>query len=170
VSLAIDLSRDRRAHRRHGPALAIIAVALSATPALADRPWHGSIGAGSSLSLTGHDGTRLRYELEVDLEPASRYGGLIAWRGFDDQFRGMLLGGLMFEGAAARPRLVVGLHVDAGADLDQEAPVLGGGIRTTLTIYKQLGIAFDSGAYLVLDGLDDTRLRLMGSTSIVARW
>lgn len=151
-------------------ALACTVLALSATPALADRPWHGSIGGGSSLLLSAHDGTRLRYELEIDIEPASRYGALVAWRGFNDEFRGMLLGGLVFEGAAARPRLVVDLHVDAGADLDQKAPVMGGGIRTTLTIYKVLGIAFDSGAYLVIDGVDDTRLRFMGSTSLVARW
>ncbi len=150
--------------------LALALIALAATPAFADRPWHASVGGGSALLLTAHDSTRFRYELAIDIKPASRYGGHIAWRGFSDEFRGMLLGGLVFEGAAARPRLVVDLHADAGADLDQKAPVIGGGIRTTLTIYKLLGLAFDTGAYLVLDGVDDTRLRLMGSTSLVLRW
>jgi hypothetical protein len=146
------------------------ALLLVATPAFADRPVHGSIGVGSTLALTAHDGNRLRYELELDIEPRSRYGGLVAWRGFDDEHHGMLLGGLVFEGAAARPRLVVDLHGDLGADLDQKAPVVGGGIRTTLTLYKFVGVAFDGGAYLVIDGIDDTRLRFMGSTSLVARW
>lgn len=136
----------------------------------ADRPVHGSVGGGSALLVTGHDDNRLRFELELDIEPASRYGGFVAWRGFDDEHRGMLLGGLVYEGGAARPRLVLDLHGDAGADLDQRAPVVGGGIRTTLTIIGPLGLAFDSGAYLVIDGVDDTRLRLIGSTSIVGRW
>ena len=147
-----------------------VALLLVATPAFADRPVHGSIGAGSTLALTAHDGNRLRYELELDIEPGSRYGGLVAWRGFDDEHDGMLVAGLVFEGAAARPRLVVDLHADVGAGLDQRAPVAGGGIRTTLTLYKLLGIAFDTGAYLLIDGIDDTRLRIMGSTSLVARW
>ena len=141
-----------------------------AAPARAERPVHGSIGGGSSLLLTAHDDNRLRYELELDLEPWSRYGALVAWRAFDADHRGMLLAGLVFEGAAARPRLVVDLHADIGADLDQEAPVAGGGIRTTLTLWGPLGLAFDGGAYLVLDGVDDTRLRIQGSTSLVARW
>lgn len=147
-----------------------VALLLAATPALAERPVHGSIGAGSTLSLTAHDNNRLRYELELDIEPKSRYGGLLAWRGFDEEHRGMLVAGFVFEAAAARPRLVVDMHLDVGADLDQRAPVVGGGLRTTLTLYKFIGLAFDSGAYLVIDGIDDTRLRIMGSTSLVARW
>lgn len=149
-------------------ALAILC-ALTAS-AHADRGVHGSVGGGSALLVTGHDDNRFRFELELDIEPASRYGGFVAWRGFDDEHRGMLLGGLLYEGGAARPRLVLDLHGDVGADLDQRAPVVGGGIRTTLTIIGPLGLAFDSGAYLVVDGVDDTRLRLMGSTSIVGRW
>jgi hypothetical protein len=143
---------------------------LLAGAAYADRPVHGSLGGGGALLLTGDDDKRLRFEVELDIEPGSRYGGLVAWRGFDDVHHGMLLGGIVFEGAAARPRLVVDLHGDVGADLDQRAPVIGGGIRATLTIWGPIGLALDSGAYLVIDGIDDTRLRLMGSTSLVVRW
>lgn len=150
---------------------AVLAFACAAAgDARAERPVHGSIGAGSSLLLTGHDDNRMRFELEFDLEPKSRYGGFVAWRAFDDIHRGMVLGGLVYEAGAARPRLVLDLHADAGADLDQRAPVVGGGIRTTLTLWGPLGLALDSGAYLVIDGVDDTRLRLLGSTSLVARW
>jgi hypothetical protein len=154
---------------RRWRAVAIIVCALAA-PARAERPVHGSVGGGSSLLLTGAQGDRLRYELEVDIEPKSRYGGHIAWRAFDDTHHGILVGGLVYEAGAARPRLVVDLHADVGADLDQKAPVVGGGIRTTLTIYKMIGIALDGGAYLVIDGVDDTRLVLAGSTSLVIRW
>jgi hypothetical protein len=48
--------------------------------------------------------------------------------------------------------------------------VVGGGLRTTLTLYKMIGLALDGGAYLVIDGIADTRLRIMGSTSLVVRW
>jgi len=150
-------------------ALAIVCAHVGGV-ARADRPVHGSVGLGGPLLLTAHDDNRLRAELELDLEPGSRYGGFVAWRGFDDEARGMLLGGLVYEAGAARPRLIVDLHADAGADLDQRAPVIGGGLRTTLTIYGPIGVALDSGAYLVLDGIEDTRLRIMGSTALVVRW
>jgi hypothetical protein len=148
----------------------LVVVVLLTTPAWAERPVHGSVGGGSSLLLTGAEGDRTRFELELDIEPKSRFGGLLAWRAFDEEHRGMLLGGLVYEAGAARPRLVLDLHADVGADLDQKAPVAGGGIRTTLTLWKMLGLAFDGGAYLVIDGLEDTRLVLAGSTSLVMRW
>jgi hypothetical protein len=131
---------------------------------------HGSLGGGSALLVTAADDKHLRYELELDVEPRSHYGALVAWRGFDGSHDGMVLGGVVLEGGAARPRLVVDLHADAGADLDARAPVAGGGIRTTLTLWRVLGLAFDGGAYLLIDGVDNTRLRVMGSTSAVLRW
>jgi hypothetical protein len=148
-------------------ALAIV-VALAA-PASA-RPWHGSAGGGTTLLLTGDTGDRNRYELEVDVEPDSRFGALVAWRGFDGAHHGLVCGGLMFEAAAARPRLVLDLHGDAGVDLDQRAPVIGGGLRTTLMIVEPLGLALDSGMYLVVDGVDATRLVIATGAQLVARW
>lgn len=160
-------------------------VAVTATgPALADREVdretdreaaggrvvHGSVGVGGTLVVTGSQGDRFRLDLAVDLKPRSRYGVVLAWRAFDDAHRGLVTAGLVFEGAAARPRLVVDLHVDVGADLDRPAPVAGGGIRTTLAIVGPLGVVLDAGAYLVLDGIDDTRLQLQSSTLLAARW
>lgn len=154
--------------------LAIVAVlalvCALASPALADRGVHGSLGGGGSLLLTGDGGDRTRFELELDLEPASRFGGHIAWRAFDADHRGLLLGGVVYEAGAARPRLVVDLHGDAGADLDAKAPVLGGGARTTLMIWRMFGVGLDTGAYLVIDGVDDTRLVIATSASAVIRW
>ena len=80
------------------------------------------------------------------------------------------MAGLVYEGAAARPRLVVDLHADAGADLDARAPLVGGGVRATLTLLGPLGVVVDAGAYLVIDGIDGSRLQLQSSTLLVARW
>jgi hypothetical protein len=133
------------------------------------RPLHGSAGVGGAFLVTGDDGDRGRAELEVDLEP-SRYGGLLALRGFDEHHRGLLCAGLVYEPGAARPTLVVDLHADLGADLDQRAPLVGGGIRTTLGLYGPLGVALDTGGYLVIDGVERTRLVLMTSASVTAKW
>ena len=150
---------------------ALVAIcALASSPAFAERPIHGSVGGGTSLLLTGERGDRNRFELEADLEPKSRFGGFVAWRHFDGDHRGLLLGGIVYEAGAARPRLVVDLHGDVGVDLDVYAPVVGGGVRTTLTIWRVFGLALDSGAYLVIDGVDDTRLALASGVSAVLRW
>lgn len=148
----------------------VVIVLAAAHPAAAERGYHGSIGGGGSLLLTGGEGDRLRLDFQVDLEPGTRYGGSLAWRFVDQDHHGMLTAGLVFEGAAARPRLVVDLHGDLGADLDQHAPVVGGGIRTTLTILGPLGVGLDTGAYLVIDGVERSRLVLAGNALVVVRW
>lgn len=150
--------------------VAALAALMVRAPAQADRAVHGSVGGGSALLVTGHDDDRLRYELELDVEPRSRHGVHAAWRGFSAGHRGMALAGVTYEAAASRPRLVLDLHADLGADLDQRAPVTGGGVRTTIAVWGPLGVALDGGAYLVLDGVERTRLRIAGSTSLVARW
>jgi len=149
---------------------ALAVLCLLAVPAHAERPWHGSVGAGGMVMYTGYQGDRWRFEAEVDIEPKSRFGALVAWRGFDPEHRGILLGGLVYEAGAARPLLVIDLHADAGADLDQIAPVVGGGIRITLTAWGPFGVALDTGGYLVIDGIDGTRLVLGTSLSAVVRW
>jgi len=149
---------------------ALVVICALATPAMADRPIHGSVGGGGSFLLTGDRGDRNRFELAVDIEPASRFGGMLAWRAFDADHHGLLLGGIVYEAGAARPRLVVDLHGEAGVDLDLTAPVLGGGVRTTLTIWKLLGVGLDAGGYLVVDGVDNTRFVLLTSASAVIRW
>ena len=131
---------------------------------------HGSVGAGGSLVLTGHQDDRLRFDVVADLKLFSRVGALVAWRAVDRERRGLVMAGMVYEGAAARPRLVLDLHVEVGVDLDAEAPVVGGGIRTTLAIIGPLGIALDTGAYLVLDGIDETRLQIQSGAQVVARW
>ncbi|MGE5182218.1 MAG: hypothetical protein ACM31C_09155, partial [Acidobacteriota bacterium] len=43
-----------------------------------DRPLHGSFSAGGALLATGAGGDRQRGELELDAEPHSRFGALVA--------------------------------------------------------------------------------------------
>ena len=147
----------------------VLLVALAST-AHADRAWHGSVGVGGSLLLTGDGGDRLRLDVAVDLKPGSRYGIGLGWRAFDGERKGLVTAGVVYEGAAARPRLVLDLHADAGLDLDRTAPVIGGGVRTTLTVLGPLGVVLDAGAYLVLDGIDASRLQLQTTLLVAARW
>lgn len=139
------------------------------------RPWHGSLGAGGALLATGEgpDGSRLRVEGEVDLEPGGafgRYGGALAIRAADRTHRGIATAGVIFEAAAARPRVVLELHADVGFDLDVKAPAIGGGIRTVVGLYGPLGLAFDAGPLLVIDGVSGSRFVLSGGTSIVVKF
>ena len=150
---------------------ALLLLLLLATSARADeRPVHGSVAAGGSLLGTGAaGGSRLRADVEVDVEPW-RYGGLLALRAFDRDHKGLLCGGLVYEGAAARPTLVLALHADLGVDLDARAPLLGGGLRTTLFVVGPLALAIDGGVYLVIDGVDHSRLVLSSTALLAAAW
>jgi hypothetical protein len=162
VALAIGLSAPAVARAEPG--------AEPAAEARSGRRFHGSVGAGGALLLTGDGGDRLRLDIAVDAKLGGRYGALLAWRALDEGRWGILTAGLVFEAGAARPRLVLDLHADLGADLDVRAPLAGGGIRTTLGIVGPLGVVLDSGAYLVLDGLDGTRLQLQSSALVAVRW
>lgn len=157
---------------------ALLLVAAATSGARADdelpdpaRPLHGSISIGGSLLATGQArGSHLRAEVEVDLEPFSRYGALVALRAADADHRGLLCAGLLYEGAAARPKLVLSLHVELGADLDQHAPVVGGGVRAILFLVGPLAVSFDGGTYVVIDGVDHSRLVLSSAASVAAAW
>jgi hypothetical protein len=150
----------------------LVLVLLAGTASADGRPWHGSVSGGPSLVLTGAQDDRLRFDVTVDVKPASRLGALLAWRGFDGDRRGLVTGGIVYEGAAARPRLIADLHADAGADLDARAAVVGGGVRFTLAVGRGLGVGvvLDTGGYLVLDGVDDLRLQLQTSVLAAVRW
>ena len=80
------------------------------------------------------------------------------------------MAGVVFEAAAARPRLVLDLHGQVGFDLDTRDPVLGGGLRTTVGVIGPLAVVLDSGLYLVIDGLEDSRIQLQSSALVAYRW
>ncbi len=148
----------------------LLVAALLAGTAHAERPLHGSLGFGGTLITTGSRGDRLRLEAAFDLKLRSRYGFVVAWRAFDQDHHGLVTAGLNFEGGASRPRLVIDMHVDLGVDLDHRAPLVGGGLRPTLGIVGPTALVFDAGAYLVIDGRDNTRLQLQSSLLLAARW
>ncbi len=147
-----------------------ITIPTAAAETAAERPWRVSAGVGGATLVTGHGGDRWRLDVVLDVKPASRYGALVAWRAIDEAHRGLVLGGLIYEAGAARPRLVIDLHGDAGLDLDAGAPALGGGIRSTIGVWGPLGVALDTSAHLVLDGVDDARIQLAFGARAALRW
>ena len=149
---------------------ALIVLCLLAAAAFAERGIHGSAGVGGTLISTGDRGDRWRLEATFDLKVHSRYGVVVGWRAFDDTHHGLVTAGLVYEGAAARPRLVLDMHADVGVDLDERAPLVGGGLRTTVGIIGPLGVVLDGGGYLVIDGADNTRLQLQTALIVSARW
>ncbi|HEY1553663.1 MAG TPA: hypothetical protein VGF94_02455 [Kofleriaceae bacterium] len=153
--------------------LVLVLVLVLGSPARADesdRAFRGSVSAGGTLLLTGDAGDRQRGEVELDVEPWSRFGGAIAWRGFDGTHDGLVTAGIAYEAAASRPRLVLDLHGDIGLDLDERAPVVGGGVRTVLAVIGPVGVALDTGAYLVIDGVDHTRLQIATGAALAVAW
>lgn len=149
---------------------ALVVLLLAAHAHAEDRPMHGSAGAGSSLALTGAGGDHVRFDIAIDFKPQSRYGLTLGWRQFDADHRGLLVAGIVYEGAAARPRLVLDLHAGAGVDLARPAPLVVGGIRPTLAVIGPLALVFDLSAYVILDGVDNSRLQLASSTLLAVKW
>lgn len=145
-----------------------LALLVALTGGAHARPLHGSLTAGGSAIATGSDGDRLRTEVSLDVKPWSRYGVILGWRGADasslgdGDHDGFVTGGVVFEAAASRPRLVLDLVGEAGWDLDQEAPLVGAGIRTTIGIYGPIGVGLSAGLYVIVDG-GDTRVQLQGN-------
>jgi hypothetical protein len=167
---AAHRQRDGRSRRWVSSSALVLELVVAPHVAFAERPLHGSLGAGGTLLLAGGGSDRARGELVLDVEPWSRFGALIAWRGFDTDHAGLVTAGLAFEAGAARPRLVLDLHGDIGADLDQRAPAVGGGVRALLVLVGPLGLAIDSGAYLVIDGVDHTRLAITVGGAVTLAW
>jgi hypothetical protein len=159
---------------RAAAALALLGASAPGA-ARAERGLHGSAGAGGALLATGARGDRARgdrarIDAAVDVKLRGRLGVLAAWRAWDREHRGIVTAGAVYEAGAARPRLVLDLHADLGADLDARAPVAGGGLRATLAIAGPIGAVLDGCALLAIDGVEHTRLQLQGSALVAVRW
>lgn len=141
------------------------------------RPLRLSFGGGTGFLLTGQgDGKRLRGDAHLDISPGGRFGRF----GFTGALRHIVLepffddalvtGGLLYEAAAARPRLILSLHADVGATVKDHAPAFGGGLQTHLWLVPKwvppLALALDVTAHVVLDGLADTRLVIASATRL----
>lgn len=136
-------------------------------PAAEPRPLRWYVQAGGHAAVTGPSDYGVDAAIEVS--PGGwfgRFGAGLRWRGFEGLDAGWLAGGWVYEAAAARPRLVITLHGEAGAThgLDQTYPVLGGGATSRLWLAGPLFLGTDGSAHLVWDGVDS---RLALSFSLV---
>jgi hypothetical protein len=158
-------------------AMVLAAAMIGWSPALAaeenDRAWAGGVGVGGNLALTGPVDSGL--SAMAALYPgawAGRLGARLEARtaSDDDPFeRGMFLAGLAYETAAARPRLSLALHGDAGALAPDPRAVIGGGAELQLWLVGPLALALESSAHLVLDGLDSELILAGGLGLRIAR-
>ena len=139
-------------------------IAMTAT-AVADTPPRpiGSLRGTGDLTLTGPSPhNRVGGDLIVYLtQRTGVFAGVqqVTVKPFADA--GQATAGIAYRAAAARPRLDMVLHGDVGATWPL-APTVGGGIITFFWPLKKVPVALTSGAnaYLVLDGVDDTRVVL----------
>lgn len=159
-------------------ALLLLAL-LVARPAHADdeaprrRPLHLALGAGGSFLLTGSEGLgRARLDAHLDVLPGGPFGrhGLTAALRHvtPDGEHALATLGVLFEAAAARPRLVITLHADLGTRVREPAAVLGGGIQTHLRLLPRvpLALVLDTTAHLVTRTPRDTHLALASALRI----
>jgi hypothetical protein len=141
------------------------ALVAAASVAAADPPPRplGSLRASGDLTLTGPS-PRNRMAGDVIVYLGQRVGVFagvqhVTLKPFADA--GQVTAGMAYRAAAARPRLDLVLHADVGATWPL-APTAGGGVIAFFWPLKQVPVAVTSGTnvYLVLDGVDDTRLVL----------
>lgn len=120
------------------------------------RPLRWNLHAGGYGALTGP--ADYGPVAAVEVLPGGRLGRLgatVRWRGFEGTGAGWLTGGWVYEAAAARPRLVLSLHGEAGASYGGDrAPVAGGGATSRLWLAGPLYVGTDGGAHLIYDGVD----------------
>lgn len=129
------------------------------------RPFHFLVQAGGYLALGGPAG--YGPTLLVETLPGSiagRYGLRAEWRGEGNSSRGTVLGALLFEAGASRPKLALKLLVEAGLTDDQK-PIAGGGFEWSLWALGPLGVSTTTTLDLVFDG-SDTRPALSSSLNI----
>jgi hypothetical protein len=140
----------------------------SAEPA---RDWHAGIGAGGYVAMLGPVSSGLAASADVSPGGAfGRFGARVEARTLDEDLGdgidgGLLLGGVVYEGAAARPRLAVALHGEAGVAVPDPHLAVGGGVETTLWIVGPLAVGLDATAHLVLRGVD-TELLVGGALTV----
>lgn len=167
--------------RTVGAAASLVAFLASAraTPHTASaeppRDWHAGIGAGGFVAVLGPVSSGLA--ASADLSPGGGFGRLgarLAARTLDDDLAdgidaGLLLGGMVYEAAAARPRLAIALHGEIGAAVPDAHLAVGGGVETTLWIVGPLAVGLDSTAHVVLRGVDSELLVAGALTARLAR-
>jgi hypothetical protein len=171
IALALALAAGAARAEPAGDGAVADAAAAEAAPPV--RPWHGALGLGGFAALTGPGD--LGPSAVVELSPGGafgRYGARVEARGlggtgsdgYDDY---LMTGGLIFEAAAARPRLVLSLHAELGAYAiaGDHGAAAGAGITTQLTVVGPLAIGLDTTATLFVRGVD-SELALASALSL----
>jgi hypothetical protein len=147
-------------------AIAAPAVAVAdegADAVAASPPFRFSIGAGGAALIAGADGETWRGLAAIDIYPGGplgRFGASLAVRSllldpFGDA--GLATAGVIYEAAAARPRLVMALHGEGGVAFadDRLRPAVGGGLKTHLGVIGPLALASDVTLHIVAQAVDD---------------
>jgi hypothetical protein len=152
---------------------AVLAALIASIPAVAaaDTPPRpvGSLRGTGELMWTGPSPrNRLGGDVIVYLnQRVGVYAGVqaVTLKPFADA--GQATAGMAYRAAAARPKLDLVLHADVGATWPL-APTVGGGVITYFWPLKSVPVALTLGsnAYLVLDGVDNTRLVLSGGIGL----
>ena len=130
------------------------------------RPLHWSVGAGGFYAITGP--ATNGPSASAELYPGGRFeraGVRAEYRGLDQFSSSLVMLGVTYEGAAARPRLALAVHVGAGVAWPDPTPVIGGGVHSKLWLWGPLAIGYDSTAYLFYDGID-SRLAFAGTFTV----
>jgi hypothetical protein len=171
---AVVATDPRLAGAEDAPADPIVSVAPAEGEemvAAQRHSWHGNLGAGGSLLLSGAAGQRWRLDAQASLLPGGRFGHwgfLLAARAVGrDPDVALFTVGVERQLAASRPRLAISGYVDVGVESAGSLPVVGAGSRTVLRMMGPLGVAVDTGAHLILDGFSSTRLMASASLLIV---
>lgn len=119
-----------------------------------ERPFHFLVQAGGYLALGGPAG--YGPTLIIETLPghfSGRYGLRAEWRREGTSSRGSVLGALLFEAGASRPKLALKLLVEAGLT-DNQKPIAGAGIEWSLWAVGPLGVSTTTTLDLIFDGAD----------------
>ena len=151
-------------------ALLLAGLAVAPVPAVADP--RGALQATSELLLTGGK-PRQRSGLAVTAYVTRRLGlrAAVHLLPFDPLAdTGVVTLGIAYRAAAARPKLELVVHAEAGLAWPL-APALGAGTTTYLWPTRwPVAITFDLGATAIVDGVVDSRLVIaLGAGLALAR-
>jgi hypothetical protein len=120
------------------------------------RGFHWALGGGGFGAISGPSDWGTAVGLELLPGGPFRRVGLIGLARFDENTgeSGMAAGGVVFEAAAARPRLWLSLHAEVGATWGPSQPVAGVGLKSHLMIWGPFAVCADTTAHVVYDGVD----------------
>lgn len=149
-----------------------MALALGANTAWAEPPAgptrgvHVNVAAGGFVAFTGPASHGPAAELEVYPGGAlGRWGAGVYWRGFEGFGQGMVAAGASFEAGASRPMFVLAMHGEIGWEHAHSLPVVGGGVRAQLAVWRSVALASNVTGHLFVDGVD-SRLALAVSLTV----